>query len=64
MNLKDLNELNKILQENKQNIKSRKLNKSDLFILNSNSDDILSKCDKIKTYRKQKEFGQKKFIKP
>ena len=45
--------------------KMRKLVNSDIFDnIEKKVDFEIIKCDKIRKYRMQKEFGEKKFIKP
>tara|TARA_A100001015_G_C14524251_1_gene531598 strand:+ start:142 stop:354 length:213 start_codon:yes stop_codon:yes gene_type:complete len=48
-----------------KNNKSRKINKNDLFFKNNLTNKKHNKLNtKIPSYRKQKEFGLNKFIKP
>lgn len=52
------------LENNKST--SRKINKSDLYstLINDNQNKIHHKNPKVKSYRMQEEYGEKKFIKP
>ena len=56
--------LDKIKSLEENNNKSRKITKKDLNYLNSNFKKTNKNENKVKDYRMQEEYGEKKFIKP